>query len=51
MMLTQTLKRGFSFNILNAFRGVKEAVQAPVKHIKSFTEPTGKEYSPQTNTT
>ena len=34
-MLTKALRYNFSFNILNAFKGIKEAVRAPVKHIKS----------------
>jgi hypothetical protein len=34
-MLTKTLRYSFGFNILNAFKGIKEAVQAPVKHVKS----------------
>ena len=50
-MLTKTLRFGFSFNILNAFRGIKEAIRAPVKHIKASLEPAGPYYSVQTNTT
>ena len=50
-MLTKTLKYKFSFNILNAFKGIKEALRAPVKHIKAQTEPAGLYYSVQTNTT
>lgn len=36
---------------MNAFKGIKEAVTAPVKHAKALYEPTGKHYSIQTNTT
>lgn len=50
-MLTKTLKYNFAFNILNAFKGIKEAIKAPVKHIKAATEPAGPYYSVQTNTT
>lgn len=34
-MLTKALRYNFGFNILNAFKGIKEAVKAPVKHVKS----------------
>jgi len=51
LMLTKAIKYSFGFNILNAFRGIKEAVTAPVKHVKSALEPTGQNYSVQTNTT
>lgn len=37
MMLTKTLRQGFSFNILNAFNGIKNAISAPAKHLKSYT--------------
>ena len=50
-MITKALRYNYSFNILNAFKGIKEAVTAPVKHIKSLNEPTGSYYNPQTNTT
>lgn len=50
-MLTKVIKHNFGFNILNAFKGIKEAVTAPIKHAKALTEPTGNYYSPQTNTT
>lgn len=50
-MLTKTIKQGFSFNILNAFKGFRNALRAPVKHIKALTESSGNYYSPQTNTT
>ncbi len=50
-MLTRTIKQAFSFNILNAFKELKDAVRAPVKHIKALTEPTGNYYNNQTNTT
>lgn len=33
-MLTKALRYNFSFNILNAFKGIKDAVTAPIKHIK-----------------
>lgn len=50
-MLTKTLKCSFSFNILNAFKGIKDAIRAPIKHIKAANEPAGNQYSIQTNTT
>lgn len=50
-MLTKALKYNFSFNILNAFKGLKNAIRAPVKHIKAANEPAGPYYSVQTNTT
>lgn len=34
-MLTKTLRYNFGFNILNAFKGIKDAVTAPVKHVKA----------------
>lgn len=37
--------------MINAFKGIKEAIRAPVKHFKAFTEDSGKNYSVQTNTT
>ena len=40
-----------SFNIFNSVRNLKEAVLAPKKHLKSLFEPTGNEYSTQTNLT
>jgi len=49
MILARKLK--FGFNILNSFRSLKEAVLAPTKHIKSALEPSGLEYSTQTNLT
>lgn len=51
MLLAHRLKFGFSFNILNTIRNVKEAVLAPKKHIKAAIESTGNEYSQQTNLT
>lgn len=51
MLLARKLKFGFSFNILNAVRNLKEAVLAPKKHIKALVEPSGNEYSVQTNLT
>lgn len=50
-MLTRTIKRAFSFNIMNTLKELKEAVKAPIKHIKAGTEPAGNYYSVQTNTT
>ena len=50
-MITKAVRYNFSFNILNAFKGIKEAVTAPIKHAKLLTEPTGNYYNPQTNTT
>jgi len=50
-MLTKALRYNFSFNILAAFKGIKEAVTAPIKHLKSTNEPTGNNYSTQTNLT
>ncbi len=50
-MLTKTIKRAFSFNIMNVFNDIKQAVRAPIKHIKAQTEPSGNYYSVQTNTT
>lgn len=50
-MLIQALRYNFSFNILNAFKGIKEAIRAPVKHLKAVSEPTGLNYSTQTNLT
>lgn len=51
MLLARKLKFGMSFNILNTFRNIKEAVLAPKKHLKSMFEPSGTEYSVQTNLT
>ncbi len=50
-MLTKTIKRAFSFNILNTLKELKDAVRAPLKHIKAATEPAGNYYNVQTNTT
>jgi hypothetical protein len=50
-MLTKALRYNFSFNILSAFKGIKDALRAPVKHLKSSNEPTGIHYSTQTNIT
>jgi hypothetical protein len=50
-MLTRTIKQAFSFNIMNALKELKNAVRAPVKHIKALTEPAGNYYSVQTNAT
>lgn len=36
-MLNKTIKKAFSFNILRTFRELKEAIRAPVKHIKAAT--------------
>jgi hypothetical protein len=41
MLLARRLKFGLSFNILNTFRNVKEAVTAPKKHLKAIFEPSG----------
>lgn len=35
MLLARKLRFGLSFNILNTFRNLKEAVIAPRKHIKA----------------
>jgi hypothetical protein len=51
MLLAHRLKSGFSFNIFNTLRNVKEAVLAPKKHIKAAIESSGNEYSQQTNLT
>ena len=51
MLLARRLKFSMSFNILNSFRNAKEALLAPRKHFKANFEPTGKEYSRQTNLT
>lgn len=51
-MLSKVISRGFgTFNIVNSVKGVKAALTAPVKHIKSFLEPSGNKHNPQTNTT
>ena len=50
-MLTKVIRQSFGFNLMNAFKGIKEAATAPIKHIKSLSEPTGNYYNPQTNTT
>lgn len=50
-MLTKALRYNFGFNILSAFKGIKEAIKAPIKHIKSSNEPVGINYSTQTNLT
>ena len=50
-MLARSLKQSFNFSIMNAFKGIRDAVRAPVKHVKSMIEPSGGYYSPQTNTT
>jgi hypothetical protein len=47
-MLTRTIKQAFSFNIVNALKDLKNAIRAPVKHIKAATEPTGNYYSVKT---
>jgi len=51
MLLASKLKFGLSFNMLNAFKSVKEAVMAPRKHLKALAEPSGGEYSIMTNLT
>lgn len=51
MLLSKTIKRSFSFNLLKTLKEVKDAIRAPIKHIKAATEPTGNYYSVQTNTT
>ena len=51
MLLAQRLKFGFSFNILNTQRNIKEAVTAPRKHLKAHLEASGVENSLQTNLT
>jgi hypothetical protein len=51
MLLARKLRFGMSFNILNTLQNLKEAVVAPRKHLKSLFEPTGNEYSIQTNLT
>lgn len=50
-MLTKTIKRAFSLNIVNTLKELGSAVKAPLKHIKQMTEPAGNYYSVQTNTT
>lgn len=51
-MLTKLIRKGFgSYNILNSIKNFKDALRAPVKHIKSWREPGGQDYNPQTNTT
>ena len=51
MLLARRLRFGMSFNIFNSLHSLKEAVIAPRKHLKSLFEPTGNEYSTQTNLT
>lgn len=51
MLLSKVIKKSFSFNLLKTLKEVKDAIQAPIKHIKAATEPTGNYYSVQTNTT
>ena len=51
MLLARRLKFGFSYNILNTIRNMKEAVTAPKKHLKAIFEPSGLEYSTQLNLT
>jgi uncharacterized Zn-finger protein len=51
MILARRLGFGFSFNILNTVRNLKEAVVAPRKHLKAYLEPSGIEHSVQTNLT
>lgn len=51
MLLAQKLKFAFSFNILNSIRNLKDAVTAPIKHLKIHTESSGVENSVQTNLT
>ena len=51
MLLAHRLKFGFSFNIFNTLRNVKETILAPKKHIKAAIEATGNEYSQQINLT
>ncbi|MBS1889987.1 MAG: hypothetical protein JST59_01735 [Actinobacteria bacterium] len=51
-MLSNVVRRGFaSFNILNSIKNFKNALKAPIKHIKATTEAGGQNFSPQTNTT
>lgn len=50
-MLTKRISQTFSFNLVRGLRELGEAVRAPVKHIKALFEPTGRNYSVQTNTT
>lgn len=51
MLLTRRLRFGFGFNILNGLKNLKSAVLAPRKHLKALVEPSGIEYSVQTNLT
>lgn len=51
MMLSKTLKYNFAFNIMSAFKGIKAAARAPVKHIKTLLEPVGQNHSIQLNLT
>lgn len=51
MLLSRRLRFGFAFNLLKLVDGVQAAIRAPVKHLKSFLEPSGVNYNPQTNTT
>lgn len=50
-MLTKTIRRAFSFNLVRGLQELGAAVRAPVKHLKALFEPTGQNYSVQTNTT
>ena len=42
---------GSNFNLPNAWKRVRSAINAPKKHIKRLLEPSGQDYNPQTNTT
>ena len=50
-MLSRTTRIGYNFSILNAFKGLKDILRAPVKHVKSYTEASGSYFHTQTNTT
>ena len=51
MLLSHRLKFDFDFNLFTGLNTLKQAVTAPIKHLKAANEPSGNEYSIQTNLT
>ena len=51
MLLSRRLRFGFGFNLYSSWNNIKQAISAPKKHVKALLEPTGNEYSIQTNLT
>ena len=51
MLLSGRLRFNFGFNLYNSWNNIKQAIKAPKKHAKALFEPSGNEYSIQTNLT